>query len=138
MQLGNVAAPLHRAQWRPGARQPAPARAQDAALALFDELLALVLLPESLLLLLSLELVSAFLLLSVLLLSLEAFAPEALEPSDSLLLLVEALPYPSAYQPPPFSKNPVPPEIRRLALGFPHETHSFNGASLIRCSASQV
>jgi hypothetical protein len=53
---------------------------------------------------------------------------------DGLLAL--ALPYPSAYQPPPFSKNPVPPEISRFALFLPHDTHFLSGRSLIDCSAS--
>jgi hypothetical protein len=45
-------------------------------------------------------------------------------------------PYPSAYQPPPLRRNPVPPETCRLAEALPHLGQSRSGASLILCSAS--
>jgi hypothetical protein len=62
---------------------------------------------------------------------------EAVESPELAAGAAALLPYPSAYQPPPFSKKPVPPEMRRLALFFPQETQVFSAASLIDCSASQ-
>ena len=50
--------------------------------------------------------------------------------------LAFALEYRSAYQPPPLSRNPVPPEINRFALSLAHDTHFLSGRSLIDCSAS--
>jgi hypothetical protein len=45
--------------------------------------------------------------------------------------------YKSAYQPPPLSMKPAPPEIWRLAVAWWHCGHSVRGAALIDCSASQ-
>jgi hypothetical protein len=59
------------------------------------------------------------------------------EPDASLLALPPLLePYPSAYQPPPFSKKPVPPDTCRLAVAFLHLGQSLSGSALIGCSAS--
>jgi hypothetical protein len=52
-------------------------------------------------------------------------------------VLFLALPYPSAYQPPPLSTNLLP-EIRRCALGAPHFGQSVSAGSVMRCSASQA
>jgi hypothetical protein len=40
-------------------------------------------------------------------------------------------PYKSAYQPPPLSRKPVPPEIWRLAVFFLQAGHWVSGASLM-------
>lgn len=52
--------------------------------------------------------------------------------------LAGALPYKSAYQPPPFRMKPAPPEICRFAESWWQLGHVFKGAALIDCSASQA
>lgn len=47
-------------------------------------------------------------------------------------------PYPSAAQPPPFSWNPVPPLMSRLAASLPQAGHFFSGGSLIFWDCSQA
>ncbi|HTV22477.1 MAG TPA: hypothetical protein VMG12_27500 [Polyangiaceae bacterium] len=56
--------------------------------------------------------------------------------SDDLPDPDPGLPYRSAYQPPPFNRNPVPPETRRFAFFAPHDTQVSSARSLIDCSAS--
>jgi hypothetical protein len=54
----------------------------------------------------------------------------------SVFFLALAEAYPSEYQPPPFRRNPVPPEIWRLAVALSHFGQSLRGASLIDWEAS--
>jgi hypothetical protein len=84
------------------------------------------------------DLVSELLFVSLLPLASALSALAAVAPALALssALAAPGLLYKSAYQPPPFSKNPVPPETRRFAFFSLHDTHVSSGRSLIDCSAS--
>jgi hypothetical protein len=56
---------------------------------------------------------------------------------DPPALLLELLPYPSEYQPPPFRMK-LPLTIWRRACSFPQSEHFLMGSSLMRCSSSNV
>jgi len=60
--------------------------------------------------------------------------PESLDFDEPPLLEDEL--YRSAYQPPPLSMKPVPPEICRFAVCSWQRGHSVSGASLMDCSVS--
>jgi hypothetical protein len=49
-----------------------------------------------------------------------------------------ALPYQSAYHPPPFRMKPAPPDTWRFAVSFWQLGHVFRGAALMDCSASHA